>query len=340
MAFLCWFLSALSVRAADLVEENADSEIRLYGRGDVDIKASRRVSKDQVVTADLWKGSRVGLKGRGYLGAGLSAIFHLESGFGTEDGRFLLMQDKVFGRQAYLGLESPVGTVTFGRQYPVSDAVAGIVDIALPGILSPYKSQFYWQIDRIEKALLYSSPQMRGFHARAGYAFGEKAGEPGNSTMTAGIFYHNDRLQSALSLESWETSAFGKGSAVYNFWNAAASYDFGPVVLVAGFSSDDLNLDVSSKTAVASRTYAFGAKIPTTAAGKVTLLLQAVKPEARKTMEIATIRYTHSLFKGTDLYSQINSASEPAAAAYGVRGEFFIGILVWFDLPVWKKKPV
>jgi len=340
MACLCGFFPGPSVRAADPVDGNGDSEIRLYGRGDFDITQSRRASGPPVITSDLWKGSRVGLKGRGYLGAGWAAIVHVESGFGTENGEFLLMQDKVFGRQAYLGLESRLGTVTFGRQYPVSDAVAGIVDIALPGILSPYKSQFYWQFDRLEKALLYSSPAVNGFQARAGYAFGEKAGQPGSSTMTAGILYHKDRLEAGVSLESWETSAFSNSSAVYNFWNLAASYDLGPVLLVAGFSSDDLNLDLSSNSAVVSRTCALGAKIPATAAGQVVILLQAVKPETGKTMEIATIRYTYSLFKGTDLYSQINVASKAAAAAYGVRSELFIGMVFRFDLPLWKRKPV
>lgn len=339
VACLCGFFPAPSVRAADSIG-NGDSEIRVYGRGDFDVTESRKSSGSPVITSDLWKGSRMGLKGRGYLGAGLAAIVHLESGFGTKDGEFLLMQDKVFGRQAYFGLESRFGTVTFGRQYPVSDAVTGIVDIALPGVLSPYKSQFYWQFDRLEKAVIYSSPAVHGFQARAGYAFGEKAGQPGSSTMTAGVLYHNDRLQAGVSLESWETSAFSNCSALYNFWNLAASYDLGPVVLVAGFSSDDLNLDVSSKSAVASRTYAIGVKIPTTAAGQVVILLQAVKPEAGKTMEIATLRYAHSLFKGTDLYSQINLASKAAVAAYGVSSELFIGILFRFDLPLWQRKSV
>lgn len=313
------------------------SEIRLYGRGDFDVTHSRRAEGGSVLTSDLWRGSRAGLKARGYLGADLSVIGHVESGFGTKAGKLVLMQDKVFGRQAYAGLESALGTVTFGRQYPVSDAVTGIVDIALPGILSPYKSQFYWQIDRLEKAVMYSSPTAGGFQARAGHTFGGKSGAPGSSTTTAGFLYRKARLEAGISLESWETSAFGAPSAFYNFWNLAASYDLGAAVLVAGFSSDDVNMDVSSTTAVASRTYALGATVPSGAAGKVVMLLQLVKPEAGKGLQVGTLRYNHSLSKRTDLYSQLNLANRPAAKAYGVESEVFVGARYRFDLRLWGK---
>lgn len=313
------------------------SEIRLYGRGDFDVTHSTRPEGGSVVTADLWRGSRAGLKGRGCLGAGWSVIGHLESGFGTKDGRLSLMQDKLFGRQAYAGLESALGTVTFGRQYPVSDAAGSIVDIALPGILSPYKSQFYWQIDRLEKAVMYSSPTAGGIQARMGYAFGGKSGAPGSSTTTAGFLYRKPRLEAGISLESWRTSDFGEPSAFYSFWNLAASYDLGAAVLVAGFSSDDANMDVSSTTAVASRTYALGVTVPSGTAGKVVMLLQLVKPEAGEGLQVGILRYNHSLSKRTDLYSQVNLANRPAAIAYGVESEVFVGARYRFDVRLWGK---
>lgn len=343
---LCGILSRFCTSAAESADLAADqtgseavnqSEIRLYGRGNFDVTHSRRDDGDSVVTADLWRGSRVGIKARGALAADVSVIGHLESGFGTEDGEVVLFQDKVFGRQAYAGLESRLGTLTFGRQYPVSDAVVGIVDIALPGVLSPYKSQFYWQIDRLERALIYSFSAAGGLQARGGYAFGDKAGAAGSTTTTAGLLCGKRRVQAGVSLESWESSLFGNHSAFYNFWNLAASYDLGTALLVAGFSSDDVNLDLSTTAAVASRTYALGALLPSGAAGKVVLLLQLVKPQVGKGLQIATLRYNHSLSKRTELYSQINLANDAAATAYGVKSELFVGARYRFDLRLWGK---
>jgi predicted porin len=319
-------------QGASGMTDEPSAEIRIYGRGDFDITDSRRAKGMPVITTDIWRGSRIGLKGRGTLASGFSIVGHVESGFGTKDGEFVLFQDKVFGRQAYAGVESPIGTVTFGRQYPVSDAVVSVVDIALPGLLSPYKSQFYWRIDELEKAVIYSSPAAGGLQARAGYAFGERAGAAGSSTATAGILFNRGRVEAGASLESWETSAFSTSSTVYNFWNLAASCDLGAAVLVAGLAVDDVNMDVSSTTAVRSRTYAAGIKIPTGAAGKVTILLQLVTPERHTAIEIGTLRYSHSLSRRIDLYSQINVANSAAANAYGVKSEIFIGAHYQFDL--------
>ncbi|RAF76601.1 porin, partial [Burkholderia multivorans] len=47
---------------------------------------------------------------------GLKAIFTLENGFDVNSGR-LGQGSLMFGRQAYVGLSSPYGTVTLGRQY-------------------------------------------------------------------------------------------------------------------------------------------------------------------------------------------------------------------------------
>lgn len=70
-------------------------------------------------------GSRWGLRGAEDLGSGLSTVFTLESGFGSDDGRSL-QGSRLFGRQAFVGLQSKsFGTVTFGRQYSAMyDALA------------------------------------------------------------------------------------------------------------------------------------------------------------------------------------------------------------------------
>lgn len=308
--------------------------LTLYGRGDLKASYNHAPREIHTITYGLWNGSRLGVKGRGETRLGLAPIFHLESGFGTESGKFRFMQQKFLGRQAYAGVESGLGTVTVGRQYPVSDAVADLVDIALPGFLSAYKSQFYWQIDRLERSVIYSTPKGGGWQGRLGYAFGKESGEPGSSTVTGGVLYGAGPLKAGAALESWRTSAFGSSNTFYNFWNLAASYESGGTTLVAGFSSDGVNMDLSSESTVASRTYAAGATVAAGAAGKAVLLQQVVHPDRGRVIAISTVRYTHQLSRGASLYAQVTVANHEAVNAYRRRGEFIMGVHYRFEVSV------
>ncbi|CAG2158165.1 porin [Cupriavidus numazuensis] len=69
------------------------------------------------LTSGALSGSRFGLRGTEDLGSGMKALFVLENGFGSDDGK-LQQGGRIFGRQAYLGLDhASFGRVTFGRQY-------------------------------------------------------------------------------------------------------------------------------------------------------------------------------------------------------------------------------
>ncbi|WP_240702267.1 porin [Trinickia terrae] len=60
--------------------------------------------------------SRWGLTGKEPLGADWKAIFTLESGFDVGTG-ISKQGGRLFGRQAFVGIDGPYGTLTLGRQY-------------------------------------------------------------------------------------------------------------------------------------------------------------------------------------------------------------------------------
>ncbi|WP_420994753.1 porin [Cupriavidus sp. 30B13] len=96
----------------------AQSAVTLYGVADAGLEFVNRQAGNgdkvyRVQSGGALTGSRWGLRGAEDLGNGLKGIFVLESGFGIDDGR---AGDRLFGRQAYVGLETPQGTVTLGRQ--------------------------------------------------------------------------------------------------------------------------------------------------------------------------------------------------------------------------------
>lgn len=61
-------------------------------------------------------GSRWGLRGTEDLGGGLKSIFVLEGGFNIDTG-VSQQGGRLFGRQAFVGLQSSYGQIAFGRQY-------------------------------------------------------------------------------------------------------------------------------------------------------------------------------------------------------------------------------
>lgn len=97
----------------------AQSSVTLYGVLDQGIGWTNSAGggKQIGLTDGDLQGSRWGLRGTEDLGAGLKAIFALESGFNVGNGQ-LTHGGALFGRQAFVGLSSATaGTVTLGRQY-------------------------------------------------------------------------------------------------------------------------------------------------------------------------------------------------------------------------------
>jgi predicted porin len=113
----------LAAAAASLVAPAAlaqQSSVTLYGLVDTGIEyvshagangsgSVYRVSPGNVT------GSRWGLRGKEDLGGGLNAVFVLESGFNSDTG-VSGQGGRLFGRQAYVGIEGRFGLISFGRQ--------------------------------------------------------------------------------------------------------------------------------------------------------------------------------------------------------------------------------
>lgn len=101
---------------------HAQSSVTLYGIADAGVEfltgapnATGEATHLLRAESGGVKSSRIGLKGSEDLGGGLKAIFQLEGGIDITDGKSL-QSGRLFGRQAYVGLSSRFGALTFGRQ--------------------------------------------------------------------------------------------------------------------------------------------------------------------------------------------------------------------------------
>ncbi len=198
---------------------NAQSSVTLYGLIDEGLMYSNSVQTGTVAGVhngkDQWAmmdgasgigGSRWGLSGVEDLGAGLKAIFTLENGFNINTGT-LAQGGLEFGRQAFVGLSSPVGAVTVGLQYnPMTDFVfATSVAASVPGHLGGHPDDIddLGHSQRVNNTIKFKSATFNGFTVGGMYGLGGVAGD-----------------------------FTGR-----QFWSGAISYANGPVTIAAGYTN-------------------------------------------------------------------------------------------------------
>jgi outer membrane protein OmpU len=190
------FCVALGTLVGSMAGEStafAQSSVTLYGKIDTGITYVSNEGGSANYRADDGKmyGNRWGLTGSEDLGGGLKAIFKLENGFSLNTGK-LRQGGAEFGRQAYVGLSSDLGTLLFGNQYDFTN------DFILPYNVSVYATGYsihqgdFDRVggDRLQNAVKYTSPDFKGLSFGAMYSFSNRAGDFHNgSSWSAGVNY-------------------------------------------------------------------------------------------------------------------------------------------------------
>jgi hypothetical protein len=194
------------------VAAHAQSSVTIYGL----IDAGLTYTNSQItgtggghsnweMTSGAVQYSRWGLRGAEDLGAGLKAIFTLESGFNLNNGQFS-SSNRIFNRQAYVGLSSrEYGALTLGRQ------TDGMVDFVAPLSLTGTEfggTHFAHPLDndnlndsfQINNSVKYMSPDFGGLRFGALYGFSNQAGG-----------FTNNRAYSFGMSYVWGALNFGAG---------------------------------------------------------------------------------------------------------------------------------
>ncbi|MDM8358577.1 porin [Pandoraea communis] len=161
----------------------AQSNITLYGVVDTGIEYVSHASPNGAVwrmpgvTGEL--PSRWGLRGSEDLGGGLAAIFQLESGFNIRGGD-LGQGGRMFGRQAFVGVKGPYGTLALGRQYSMTYYALLGSDVLGPDIYGMGSFDAYIPNARTDNSVTYQVG-WQGLSFGVGYSFGRDSGGTGNS---------------------------------------------------------------------------------------------------------------------------------------------------------------
>ncbi|EHP44693.1 porin [Cupriavidus basilensis OR16] len=161
--------------------------------------------------------SRWGLRGTEDLGGGLKSIFVLESGFFPDSGSSS-MGGRLFGRQAFVGLNGAWGQVAFGRQVTMLYWSYLDSDILGANIFGSSSLDSYMTFGRADNAVSYKGT-FNGLTVGATYSFGRDTVNAGPSP--AGTNCAGENPADSRTCREW--SALLQYQTAW--WGVAAAYD-------------------------------------------------------------------------------------------------------------------
>lgn len=242
---------ALVVPAAVAGAAAAQNSVTVYGKVDLGVGTAIGSDAKQLFDAGGTNISRLGFRGTEDLGGGYAAFFGMEHRFRPDTGADATIGAALPGGRFWhgysiVGLLSPFGSVTLGRQYTPSfslvqnqidpwtgETVAALRPVGMlagPGFASV----------RFADSIRYDHA-IGSFKFGAAIAEGDNADAPGpDRPWSAAASYDAAPLYLSIAFEN-------KAGANDRLWNAGARYRVGPATLSAGYSRGRTNADTDVK---------------------------------------------------------------------------------------------
>ncbi|MCI3203528.1 MULTISPECIES: porin [Pandoraea] len=247
--------STLALMSGAVFAQSSQGSVSIYGEIDAGVSYINNAGGASTTRArsGAWDGSRWGFLGNEDLGGGYQAIFRLENGFDAMTGN-LGQNGREFGRQAYVGVGTPYGVITVGRQYdPIVDNLGTI-------LANGRGSSPMFDLDNTgndyatNNSVKFKSLNYKGLSFSTMYAFGGVAGQMGtNSAWGAGVNYSNGPLSAGAAYTSvhnpyavWYNSTGASSIATYgaylpsanalNIAAVGAAYAFGQLTVRGGMT--------------------------------------------------------------------------------------------------------
>lgn len=224
------------------------STVTLYGIADAGVEFATHTPGGNGgtvarVSSGNMSGSRWGLRGTEDLGAGLKAIFTLESGFDIDTGNSG-QGNRLFGRQAFVGLQGTFGAVTLGRQQNSLYDLFGAYDPMGVGPKYSLNSVDSGFNGRADNAIKYTG-KFGGLTATTFYSTGRDstvAGStevPGNykigRNFGAGLAYNAGAFSIGTAYDQYQGNIAATDDRAVKRLAFGGSYDFGVAKLFAGY---------------------------------------------------------------------------------------------------------
>lgn len=205
---------------------HAQSSVTLYGIIDGGVTWVNNAGGSHQVKFDdgISYANRFGLKGTEDLGGGLKAVFELESGFHLGNGQ-IANGGSLFGRAAYVGLQSDWGTLTFGNQIDMTQEMVYLFNVTAwaSGYAINQGDFDRMNGDHLPNAIKFMSNTYAGFQFGGMYSFSNTPGDfhTGSAWSVGAQYQHGD---------------FAMGTAYTQLNNPSGIYAFDPYAMI-GVSS-------------------------------------------------------------------------------------------------------
>ncbi|MBI2771453.1 MAG: porin [Burkholderiales bacterium] len=204
-------------------------EVSIYGVADAAVEHLSNAPTGGITRVPGLTGSvpsRLGFRGTEDLGGGLKAVFTLEMGFGVDNGT-LNQGGRAFGRQAFVGISSPYGTVSLGRQYSMLFWSQLDADILGPNMYGSASLDSYLPNARVDNSIAWRGT-FSGLTLGATYSLGRdvaNAGPTPAGTNCAGESGTDTRACRQWSvLAKYDTQRWGVSAAVDEIRGGAGAF--------------------------------------------------------------------------------------------------------------------
>lgn len=309
-------LLALAVLGAFAGAASAQTNVTIYGIVDAAITRT-----DTNVSSATWSldssgqfnknGSRLGFKGSEDLGGGLSAIFTLENGFAADNGT-LQQGSRLFGRQAFVGLQGNFGAVKFGRQYTPMHLALDSVDPFHTGFAGNVENLFSGAGIRTDNTINYSL-SANGFSGQLAYTLGENAGNnSGDRQWAAGLGYENGPINVQFAYQDANRGLVNTADTKVAL--LGATYNFGAAKLHAAIQTNKAEA-AGGVTTTKDRNWMLGVSAPVGAGEVMASFIRSDDRLAANTdADQYAIGYVHNLSKRTNVYTSFSKQNDKSAA--------------------------
>jgi predicted porin len=321
----------------------AQSSVQVYGVVDVGFShrgdnVNSRVSSQNAIDSGLSSGTRIGFKGTEDLGSGLKVLWTLEAGFAADTGEHK-QNDRLFGRQAFVGLSGDFGTALVGRQDMPFHSLISDFDPFHSGTVGRYRNTFVagtstggenlFDPYRLDNAVIYSTPVFSGFNVAVAYsnnAIGQEAVDNMGDYRVINIVPRYTHGSLSLGVSYYRIKSEDGDNVNIHNWMLGGAYDFGVLKLSAFYDenkwNDALNVannDLKLKDWMLGLTVPFGKHAIQAAYNQSKLAWHGDSGKAQQW----SLGYTYALSRRTNFYAAIadlhNDKSRKSPGLFGTR---------------------
>ncbi|MGU7779069.1 porin [Burkholderia sp. PU8-34] len=340
-------VAAAVLAAAAVPSARAQSSVTLYGVVDAGILyTSKSVNpatgqnaghQFSMITGGMTP-SLFGLKGVEDLGGGMKAIFALESGIDVSNGGFADSNGNLFGRQAWVGIDSPYGTMKAGVQ--LSPFVLSLISTDARGV-SYFGSGVPIYVGGVlvtgifnANAISYTSPTIAGFQGAALLALGGTAGDfQAGRQYSASLSYTYGPLLVSAAMYNGNAGGTAASTPVpstvpFSGRTIGASYEYRDLTVKAAFVNFKIAGSFDNRVYSGGLSYRFTPAVNADAGVWYT----SDGNDTRNHSVMAATGVTYSLSKATLLYGQfgyvnnhgkMNTGLSTNGALFGATGSTF-----------------